>query len=201
MPSILGRRGPASARPSPAVAKRDRPEDLEQLGKFGREVGRLTDDLRAREADVAKLASELKEALAKLDAANEREIAMRSDLDGARGRLSQVETDREEARAEASRLATEHAAERAANAALREQLATDGQRSSSETLIRVERMAAGFEQALLGLPEQFQKTVSAGVAAALASRPTPEPPEYEMQVTGRDINNRLTTIRLRPAKE
>lgn len=117
---------------------------------------------------------------------------LKRDLDELRSQMNALQ-------AEKASLAEQVVTARADAASLREQLATQGKTSPSETLIRVE--TAEIKNLLQGLSQQLEQKVSAGVAAAFASRPTPEPPEYEMQVTGRDPNNRLTSIRLRPAKK
>lgn len=64
---------------------------------------------------------------------------------------------------------------------------------------REDHHAAAMEERMARL-EQAVTAVAKAVASKPAA-PAVAPPTYDMQVTGRDANNRPTTIRLKPVKE
>lgn len=196
--SILDGKPGGPRKPSPP-AKRESP-DWERMGI---DLTKLGTELRERNAEVERLTGDLKEERAKLEAAAKDNTRLQTELADARARAAEKQTQLEQqlraAQSETARIEALRAAEAATSSALREQLAT----RNEEPVADDGRMAA-IERDVQVIPQLMEAIAKVGASVtALASRPAPkvEPPTYEMQVTGRDGNNRPTTIRLRPAKE
>lgn len=109
------------------------------------------------------------------------------------------------ARAEITAARSETAAERAKVDSLREQLRSEAEaRVQAQAELAAERRAREGVDALIEREREARVALQTSLDRAVAAKPQPitfptnEPVSYEMEVSGRDVNERVRKVRITP---